>query len=87
MTISPILWPKNIKLADVVDALDDLADQVAVNTARLDATIAERDATIAQLQHDLDEHRAGATERQAEIDRLRADLHRQAFAQRTGRTF
>lgn len=85
MTIAPIPWPKNIKLADVVDALDDLAEQVAANTRRLDAALADRDATITQLQEDLEEHRAGAAERQAEIDRLRADLHRQAFAQRTGR--
>lgn len=78
-------WPKTIKLADVVDALEELAEQVAFNNERINTILGERDTTIAQLQHDLDQHRSGAVERQAEIDRLRADVRRQAFAQRTGR--
>lgn len=85
MTFLPIQWPKVIKLTDVIDALDDLAEQVAANTTRIDTTIAERDATIAHLQHDLEEHKAGAVERQAEIDQLRAEVSRQAWAARTGR--
>lgn len=78
-------WPKTIKLDDVVDALEALAAQIAYINERISQTIAARDATIAQLQHDLDEHMAGAIARQAEIDRLQAELDRQAWAQRTGR--
>lgn len=80
-----ILWPKNIKLSDVVDALDDLAEQVANNSARLDVLLAQRDATIAHLQDELDEHMAGAITRQAEVDKLQAQVNRQGWYARTGR--
>lgn len=71
-------WPKVIKLSDVVDAVDQLVE-------RLDAAIAERDAAISRLQHDLDEHKTGAAQRQAELDNLEAQVQRQAWAARTGR--
>lgn len=80
-----IAWPKNIKLADVIDALDDLNDRVNHNYQLITEVIAERDTHIAELQHDLDTHKAGAVERQAEIDRLKAQIDRQAWYARTGR--
>lgn len=80
-----ILWPKVIKLSDVVDALDDLSDRVSHNYELITQVIAERDTTITHLQHDLDEHKLGAVERQAEIDRLKAQVDRQAWYARTGR--
>lgn len=80
-----IFWPKIIKLDDVVDALDQLAEQVATNKQNITEIIAARDATITHLQHDLEEHKLGAVERQAEIDRLKAQVDRQAWYARTGR--
>jgi len=83
MTLPP--WPKIIKLDDVIDALEQLATQVDRNYGLITGALADRDATIAHLQHDLDEHKQGAAGRQAEIDALKAELERQAWYARTGR--
>lgn len=80
--MSPINWAKIIKLSDVVDAIDDQDERIAAleeyvlrNTARIDTLEAER---IHELER-------ATTERQTEIDQLRAELERQRWHHRTGR--
>jgi len=77
-----IAWPKIPKLDDVVKAIDALDERVAANTARIDTIIATQQARIAELEHFADEHRAGAAERQREIDTVKAEQARQAWAAR-----
>jgi hypothetical protein len=80
-----IEWPKHpIKLQDVVDAIDSLGDQVAAISARLDGIVATQ-TRINELEHFAEEHRAGAADRQAEIDRLAAEAKRLRWALNTGR--
>jgi len=83
----PIVWPnpKVIKLGDVVTALEDLEERVTENRAIIDNIVAAQAKRISELEHFAEAHAAGATERQAEIDQVRAQLDRQAWYQRVGR--
>lgn len=83
-----ITWPKIIKLGDVADQVDALDQRITA----LEAYVGRNDARITALetrQHadaeGLAAHQAGATQRQNEIDQLRGQLERQAWAARTGR--
>lgn len=58
----------------VPDILDDLLDRLAHLEGRVQA-----------LEATMDDHQAGATRRQAEVDQLTANYERLRYAQRTGR--
>lgn len=87
-----IPWPKNIKLSDVVDAIDDLTETldnnallIARNNDRIAALetyaatiIQERTARIETLE-------AQAIARQHELDQLKASDRRTRWAMKTGR--
>jgi len=90
--MSPITWPKIIKVEDVVTATDSLAAglealsaRVAENRALIDTIVAAQQHQIDELEHFAAEHQAGAAERQRELDQLKAETERTRWSLRTGR--
>lgn len=80
-----ILWPKIIKLSDVVDALDDLAARVGA----LEQYVRSNDARITRNEQYIAGLVAAGTERNADLARqvaqLQAATERTRWAMKTGR--
>lgn len=76
--------PKNPKLDDLLAIIEELDEAVTTLEAYVEHNTG-RLAAIEELQHFAAEHQAGANQRQAEIDQLKAEINRQAWLARTGR--
>jgi hypothetical protein len=77
-----LTWPKVPKLSDAIEAINALDARLAAiepYPQRNEARITALEHQAAGTEHGLEEHQAGAAERQREIDALKAQFERERW--------
>jgi multidrug resistance efflux pump len=77
--------PKNPKISDLVTLLGELDNRITELETLSAEIVRERTARIEQLEHAIEQHQAGATERQRELDRVKSDTRRLRWTMSHGR--